>query len=167
MYGPPVREGRVTAVITARMLLGRLGLHRPGLVLICLTGRSSQAHEGDGLTNYGAFGPFVRSFILLVDPGISVPHNLPYRQSTSAHETLYLLCSWFHSASFPGAWISGSPVTHDSYPQLKPLTGYESHSNARCLDWLLSQSFGERIGKVPFRLDVIYCYYTHLSSMPT
>jgi hypothetical protein len=75
MYGALAREGRVTAVITVRMLLGRLGLHRPGLVLICLTGRSSQAHEGDDLMNYGAFGPFVRSFILLVDPGdICPPH---------------------------------------------------------------------------------------------
>jgi hypothetical protein len=36
-----------------------------------------QAHEGDDLTNYGALGPFVRSFILLVDPGISVPHKPP------------------------------------------------------------------------------------------
>jgi hypothetical protein len=68
MYGAPVRGGWVAAVITARMLLDRLGLHRPDLVLICLTGRSSQGHEGDDLTNYGAFGPFVRSFILLVDP---------------------------------------------------------------------------------------------------
>jgi hypothetical protein len=76
MYGTPVREGRVTAVITARMLLGRLGLLRPGLVLICLTVRSSQAHEGDDLTNYGAFGPFVRSFILLVDPGDMCPPQL-------------------------------------------------------------------------------------------
>jgi hypothetical protein len=72
-----VREGRATAVITARMLLGRLGLHRPGLMLICLTGRSSQAHEGDDLTNYGAFGPFVRSFILLVDPGDICPPQAP------------------------------------------------------------------------------------------
>jgi hypothetical protein len=51
MYGAPRREGRVTAAITARMLLGHLGLHRPGLVLICLTVRSSQAHEGGDLTN--------------------------------------------------------------------------------------------------------------------
>jgi hypothetical protein len=64
-------------VITVRMLLGRLGLHRPDLVLICLTGRSSQAHEGDDLTNYGAFGPFVRSFILLVDPGDICPPQVP------------------------------------------------------------------------------------------
>jgi hypothetical protein len=55
------------------MLLGRLGLHRPGLVLICLTVRSSQAHEGGDLTNYEAFGPFVRSFILLVNPGDICP----------------------------------------------------------------------------------------------
>jgi hypothetical protein len=55
------------------MLLGRLGLHRPDLVLICLIVRSSQAHEGDDLTNYGTFGPFVRSFILLVDPGDIYP----------------------------------------------------------------------------------------------
>jgi hypothetical protein len=77
MYGAPVQEGRVTAAITARMLLGRLGLRQPCLVLICLTGRSSQAHEGDDLTNYGAFGPFVRSFILLVDPGDICPPQAP------------------------------------------------------------------------------------------
>jgi hypothetical protein len=72
-----VREGRVTVVITARMLLGRLGLLRTGLVLICLTVRSSQAHEGDDLMNYGAFGPFVRSFILLVDLGDICPPQAP------------------------------------------------------------------------------------------
>jgi hypothetical protein len=77
MCGAPVREGRVTAVITARTPLGRLGLLRPGLVLICLTVRSSQAHEGDDLTNYGAFGPFMRSFILLVDPGDIGPPQAP------------------------------------------------------------------------------------------
>jgi hypothetical protein len=78
MCGAPVREGRVTAVITARTLLGRLGLLRPSLALICLAVRSSQVHEGDDLTNYGAFGPFVRSFILLVDPGDICPPQ--YRQ---------------------------------------------------------------------------------------
>jgi hypothetical protein len=78
MCGAPVQEGRVTAVITARTLLGRLGLLRPSLALICLTVRSSQAHEGDDLTNYGAFGPFVRSFILLVDPGDICPPHLGF-----------------------------------------------------------------------------------------
>jgi hypothetical protein len=69
------KVGSLLAVI-AQMLLGRLGLHRPGLVLICLTIRSSQAHDGDDLTNYGAFGPFVRSFILLVDPGDICPPQM-------------------------------------------------------------------------------------------
>jgi hypothetical protein len=73
MYGAPAREGRVTAVVTVRMSSGRLGLYRPGLVLICLSSHPSQAHKGDDLTNYGAFGPFVRSFILLVDPGDICP----------------------------------------------------------------------------------------------
>jgi hypothetical protein len=77
MCGAPVREGWVTAVITARTLLGRLGLLRPSLALICLIVRSSQAHKGDDLTNYGAFGPFVRSFILLVDPGDICPPQAP------------------------------------------------------------------------------------------
>jgi hypothetical protein len=86
MYGTPVREGRVTAVITARMLLGRLGLLRPGLVLICLTVRSYQAHEGDDLTNYGAFGPFVRSFILLVDPGDICPPQQPFPKKARGPE---------------------------------------------------------------------------------
>jgi hypothetical protein len=32
--------------------------------------------QGDDLTNYGALGPFVRSFILLVDPGDICPPQL-------------------------------------------------------------------------------------------
>jgi hypothetical protein len=35
--------------------------------------------RGDDLTNYGAFGPFVRSFILLVDPGDICPPQTPER----------------------------------------------------------------------------------------
>jgi hypothetical protein len=35
--------------------------------------------QGDDLMNYGALGPFVRSFILLVDPGdICPPHGLTF-----------------------------------------------------------------------------------------
>jgi hypothetical protein len=33
--------------------------------------------QGDDLTNYGALGPFVRSFILLVDPGDICPPQAP------------------------------------------------------------------------------------------
>jgi hypothetical protein len=44
---------------------------------IRFTGRLSQAHKGDDLTNYGALGPFVRSFILLVDLGDICPPQAP------------------------------------------------------------------------------------------
>jgi hypothetical protein len=94
MYGAPVWEGRATAVITTRMLLGRLGLLSPSLVLICLTVRSSQAHEGDDLTNYGAFGPFVRSFILLVDLGDICPPQRQHPMSGLIDEYLHLLHAW-------------------------------------------------------------------------
>jgi hypothetical protein len=63
-----VREGQVTACNYCSDVVG------PSR--ICLTVRSSQAHEGDDLTNYEAFGPFVRSFILLVDPGDICPPQM-------------------------------------------------------------------------------------------
>jgi hypothetical protein len=40
---------------------------------ICFTGRSSPGPRRDDLTTYWALGPFVRSFILLVDPGDIYP----------------------------------------------------------------------------------------------
>jgi hypothetical protein len=40
-----------------------------------------QAHEGEDLTNYGALGPFVRSFILLVDPGDNCPPHYCYMKT--------------------------------------------------------------------------------------
>jgi hypothetical protein len=53
---------------------GRLGLHRP--YVDPLHWSSLLGPQGDDLTNYGALGPFVRSFILLVDPGdIYPPHK--------------------------------------------------------------------------------------------
>jgi hypothetical protein len=71
-------------------------LRRSGLVSIRFTGHSSQAHKGDDLMNYGALGPFVRSFILLVDPrdicppqrdsyafGIWIPHSSPSAKGSS------------------------------------------------------------------------------------
>jgi hypothetical protein len=36
-----------------------------------------QGPQGDDLTNYGALGPFVRSFIPLVDPGDICPPQAP------------------------------------------------------------------------------------------
>jgi hypothetical protein len=49
-----------------RSLLKFIGLS--GLVSIHFTGRSSPGPRRDDLANYWAHGPFVRSFILLVDP---------------------------------------------------------------------------------------------------
>jgi hypothetical protein len=62
MYVAPVREDRVTVVITAR-------IHRA--VWACVDPLYWAFLPGprrDDLANYWAHGPFVRSFILLVDP---------------------------------------------------------------------------------------------------
>jgi hypothetical protein len=56
---------------------GRLGLHRSGLVSIRFTRRSSPGPRRDDLANYWAHGPFVRSLILLVDPGDIRPPQAP------------------------------------------------------------------------------------------
>jgi hypothetical protein len=69
-------------VITCSKSLGRLGLHRSGLMSIRFTGRLSQAHKGMTLRIMGPLGLFVRSFILLVDLGdICPPHYPPLRPS--------------------------------------------------------------------------------------
>jgi hypothetical protein len=57
---------------------GRLCLRRSDLVSIHFTRHSFPGPRRDDLTNYWAHGPFVRSFILLVDPGVSVPHICPF-----------------------------------------------------------------------------------------
>jgi hypothetical protein len=56
---------------------GRLGLRRSGLVSIRFTRRSSPGPRRDDLANYWAHWPFVRSFILLVDPGDIRPPQAP------------------------------------------------------------------------------------------
>jgi hypothetical protein len=56
---------------------GHLGLRRSDLVSIHFTRRSSPGPRRDDLANYWAHGPFVKSFILLVDPGdIRLPQRL-------------------------------------------------------------------------------------------
>jgi hypothetical protein len=73
----PAQEGQVTVVITCSKSLGRLCSHRSGLTSICFTGRSSPGPRRDDLTIYWALGPFVRSFILPVDPGDICPPQAP------------------------------------------------------------------------------------------
>jgi hypothetical protein len=78
LYGVPARDGQVSMVITRSTLLGRLGSRRSGLVSIRFTGHSSPGPRRDDLTIYWSLGPFVRSFILPVDPGdICPPHPVP------------------------------------------------------------------------------------------
>jgi hypothetical protein len=73
LYGVPARESRVSVAVTRSTLLGHLGSHRSGLALIRFTGRSSPGPRRDDLMIYWALGPFVRSFILSVDPGDTCP----------------------------------------------------------------------------------------------
>jgi hypothetical protein len=47
----------------------------PVLRLLCFVGCFSPGPRRNDLMIYWAFGPFVRSFTPLVDPGISIPHT--------------------------------------------------------------------------------------------
>jgi hypothetical protein len=69
-------------VITCSKSLGRLGSHQSGLTSICFIGRSSPGPRRDDLTIYWALGPFVRSFILLVDPRDICPPHRPLRSAS-------------------------------------------------------------------------------------
>jgi hypothetical protein len=63
---------------------GRLGLRRSDLASIHFTMRSFPGPRRDDLANYWAYGPFVRSFILLVDPGDICPPHSPHPTPTQA-----------------------------------------------------------------------------------
>ena len=70
---------------------GRLGLRRSGLVSIRFIRRSSPSPRKNDLTNYWALGPFVRSFILPVDPGdICPPHNATFGRSLKLAQSIAL-----------------------------------------------------------------------------
>jgi hypothetical protein len=70
-----LQRGKVgsSVAIVCSTLWGHPGLHQPGLMSICFTGRSSPGPWRSDLTIYWALGPFVRYFILLVDPGDICP----------------------------------------------------------------------------------------------
>jgi hypothetical protein len=77
MYGALVREGRVTVVITAQIRRAVWACADLFLFRSTSLGVLSQAHEGMTSRIYWAHGPFVRSFILLVDPGDIRPPQAP------------------------------------------------------------------------------------------
>jgi hypothetical protein len=57
---------------------------------ICFTGRSSLGPRRSDLTDYWALGPFVRSFILTVDPGdICPPQISPTAMQLNTLELVY------------------------------------------------------------------------------
>jgi hypothetical protein len=58
-------------------VVGRPGLHQSGLTLTCFTDCPFPGPRRNGLTIHWALGPFVRSFILLVDPGDICPPQAP------------------------------------------------------------------------------------------
>jgi hypothetical protein len=76
-----LQRGKVgsSVAVVCSTLWGHPGLHQPGLMSICFTGRSSPGPWRSDLTIYWALGPFVRSFILLVDPGDICPPQLRHR----------------------------------------------------------------------------------------
>ena len=57
--------------------MDRPGLHQSGLMSICFADCPSPGPRKNDLTIYWAFGPFVRSFTLLVDPGDICPPQAP------------------------------------------------------------------------------------------
>jgi hypothetical protein len=65
-------------------VVGRPGLHQSGLMLTCFADCPSPGPRKNDLTIYWALGPFVRSFILLVDPGDICPHSQRFGRSRVA-----------------------------------------------------------------------------------
>jgi hypothetical protein len=76
MYEASAREGRVTVVITARIRRAIWACIDLTLCRSTSLGVLSQAHEGMISRIIGPYRPFVRSFILLVDPGDICPPHL-------------------------------------------------------------------------------------------
>jgi hypothetical protein len=73
-----LQRGKVgsSVVVACSTLWGRPGLRQPGLMSIYFSGRSSPGLWRSDLTIYWALGPFMRSLILLVDPG-DIRHPQP------------------------------------------------------------------------------------------
>jgi hypothetical protein len=70
-----MRESRVSVAIYLLDVVGHPSLHQSGITSLRLVGCLSPGPRKNDLTIYWAFGPFVRSFTPLVDPGdIYPPH---------------------------------------------------------------------------------------------
>jgi hypothetical protein len=76
MYVAPVREGRVTVVITARIHRAVWACVDPALHRSALLGVLPQAHEGTTLRIIGPTGPSRGILSFWWTRGISVPHTI-------------------------------------------------------------------------------------------
>jgi hypothetical protein len=81
--GALARESRISVAVYSLDVVGRPGLHQSVLISLCSAGCFSPDPRKNDLTIYWALGLFVRSFTLLVDPGISIPHT--YNVSNRSH----------------------------------------------------------------------------------
>jgi hypothetical protein len=72
-----LQRGKVGSLLCSLDVAGRPGLYQSGPMSICLAGCPSPGPRKNDLTIYWAFGPFVRSFTLLVDPRDICPPQAP------------------------------------------------------------------------------------------
>jgi hypothetical protein len=75
--GASERESRVSVAIYLLDVVGHPSLHQSGITSLRLVGCLSPGPRKNDLTIYWAFGPFVRSFTPLVDPGDIYPPQAP------------------------------------------------------------------------------------------
>ena len=75
--GAPARGSRISVVVARSTLWAVRVCTNPVSRLLCFVGCPSPGPRKNDLTIYWAFGPFVRSFTLLVDPGDIYPPQAP------------------------------------------------------------------------------------------
>jgi hypothetical protein len=123
-------------VVTAQIRWAVLGLRQSGFASICFTGRSSPGPRGDDLMNYGALGPFMRSFILLVDPGdICPPQHPRVHQAIQRDHPVNTILGDIHKGV-----TTRSRVAHfcEHYSFVSSIEPYRVEDALRDSDWVLA-----------------------------
>jgi hypothetical protein len=121
-----LQRGKVgsSVVVACSTLWGRPGLRPPGLMSICFTSRFSQAHEGVTSRFIGLLGLSWGLLSFQWTRGISVPHNLlPRRSSTQG-----LSSQWCNGYILCHQGVSSPQLSHPGFRD--PKTGCEI--NTRC-----------------------------------
>jgi hypothetical protein len=95
-------------------VVGRPGLHQSGLTSTCFIDCPFLGPRRNGLTIHWALGPFVRSFILLVDRGISVPHKNLLQLLSNSYWHFLLRSCMMHACKYEGRWCI-LQVMHNAY----------------------------------------------------